>query len=426
MIEKSNIYISGMGIISAIGSDVSSFSNSLIKGKSGIDYEINNTSSNFSKNIIAKINNFNLENSLKKITDLSKKKKEFILHISKRSPFFIQTSIIAALQAWYHSKLHKKKYKILPERIGLIIAGHNTTQNYQYSLYPEFLKKPEYLSPRYAIQFMDSNQIGILSEIFNIRGEGFITGGASASGNIGIIHGMRLIQNDIVDACLIISAMTDLSPMEIQAFRVIGAMGGKKFYNFPKKTCRPFDKLAEGFIYGQASAALLLEGNKNIKNYNKPYLARLLGGAINLHATASAEPDLKNEINVMNSALKQSGLKKNMIDYLNTHGSSSPLGDKIEISAIKKVYKNHFTKLWLNSTKSLTGHCLYSAGIVEIIASIIQMKKKFIHPNLNLEFPINNQAKFSGKKSIPININNIMSNSFGFSGINSSIILCKK
>ncbi len=115
-----------------------------------------------------------------------------------------------------------------------------------------------------------------------------------------------------------------------------------------------------------------------------------------------------------------------MIDYLNTHGSSSPLGDKIEISAIKEVYKNHFSKLLLNSTKSLTGHCLYSSGIVEIIASVIQMRKKFIHPNLNLESPIDNQANFSGKKSISININNVMSNSFGFSGINSSIILCKK
>ncbi len=310
MFEKSNIYISGMGIVSSIGFDIASFSNSLIKGKSGIDYEINNTQSNFSKNIIAKINNFNFKNSLNKITDLSEKKKEFILHIAQKSPLFIQTSIIAALQAWYNSKLHKKKYKILPERIGLIIAGHNTTQNYQYSLYPEFLKKPEYLSPRYAIQFMDSNQIGIMSEIFNIRGEGFIIGGASASGNIGIIHGMRLIQNNIVDACLIISAMTDLSPMEIQAFHAIGAMGGKNFYNFPKKTCRPFDKLAEGFIYGQASAALLIEGNKNIKILNKSYLARLLGGVINLHATASPEPNLNNEISVMNSVLKQSGLKK--------------------------------------------------------------------------------------------------------------------
>jgi malonyl-ACP decarboxylase len=128
----------------------------------------------------------------------------------------------------------------------------------------------------------------------------------------------------------------------------------------------------------------------------------------------------------MTSALQQANLKPEQIHYLNAHGTSSPLGDKTEIKAVKRVFKECLSQLWINSSKSLTGHCLSSAGVIECIASIIQMQEGFIHPNINLENPIDGECRFSRQKAEMVSIDTAMSNSFGFGGINSSIILKKR
>lgn len=421
------VQISGMGIVSAIGHDVHAFSAALATGLSGIRRSGRRVTPAIAVDISAEIDGFDFGQSIGRIAALPDQLAQSALHVARRSPFAIQTSVVTALQAWCQAGLHQAAAEsvIVPERIGLVIAGHNTTQNDQYSLFSDFLSQPEYLSPRYALQFMDSNQLGVLSEILNIRGEGFTTGGASASGNVGVIQAMRLIQAGVVDACLVVGVVADLSPMEIQGFYTIGAMGGKQFHDRPEQACRPFDALHEGFIYGQASASLLLESDASAKRRNAPCLARLSGGAITLHATASPGPDLDGESRAMHAALRQSGLQPDAIDYLNTHGSSSPMGDQVEIAAIEQVFGSHFPQLWLNATKSLTGHCLYSAGVVEIIASVIQMQEGFIHPNLNLDDPINRNARFSQKTATPATIATAMSNSFGFGGINTSIVLQK-
>lgn len=425
--EKNIIHITGMGIVSAIGKNIKTFTTSLITGKSGITYSNRFTIPPLIINIAAEIQNFNCINLINSITNLPKQISEIALYHAHHASFTLKTSIISTLEAWKNANLLNNNLNniIKPERIGLIIAGHNTTQNDQYTLHKKFQKNPEYLSPRYALQFMDSNQIGVISEIFNIKGEGLVCGGASASGNIGIIQGSRLIKTNIVDICLVLGVMTHLSPMEIQSLHAIGAMGGKIFHAQPQKSCRPFDTQHEGFIYGQASACLILESEESVKKRNIISLARLLGGAITLDATSSPKSSCEGEINVMHAALQQSKIKPTNIDYINTHGSSSPLGDYVELKAIEQVFGKHFPKLWLNATKGLCGHCFYSAGVVEAIATIIQIQKGFIHPNLNLENPIKNNAKFNGVVATQTNITTAMSNSFAFSGINSSIILQK-
>lgn len=417
------VQITGMGIVSAIGHDIAEFCRSLVVGKSGIKRIERSTIPTLPVTIGAEIDGFCFEQMLGQFSDMPENMTQSALHVARRSPFTIQTSVISAFQAWRQAQLDDKL--IDPERIGLVIAGHNTTQNYQYSLFSGFQNNPEYLSPRYALQFMDSNQIGVLSEIFNIRGEGFVTGGASASGNVGVIHGTRLIQTGLVDVCLVVGVVADLSPLEMQGFCTIGAMGGKQFHDQAEKACRPFDSLHEGFIYGQASACLVLESANSANDRKVPGLANILGGAINLHATATSQPDIDGEAKAMNTALQQSGLVASEIDYLNTHGSSSPLGDSVEIQAIECVFGDHFPSVRLNATKGLTGHCLYSAGVVEIIASVVQMQKGFIHANINLENPIHAAANFYGATAASQQIYSAMSNSFGFGGINTSIVLQK-
>lgn len=394
-----------MGIVSSIGHDIAGFAASLSTGKAGIGRLPDGT-------IAAAIEGFDVDAL---ISDKA------ALRLARRAPFTIQTSIVATKQAWQQAGLQDGA--ISSERIGLIVAGHNTTQNYVYALSPGFRQNPEYLSPRYALQFMDSNQLGVLSELFGVRGEGFVTGGASASGNVGIIHGARLIQAGIADACLVVGVVADLSPMEIRGFQTVGAMGGKHFHDRPDQACRPFDSRHEGFIHGQAAACVVLEAAASVEARKRRSLATLLGGSIVLHATASPDPDVEGEARAMRGALRQSGIDAARIDYVNTHGTSSPLGDKVEIAAIDRVFGGRFPDVWLNATKGLTGHCLSSAGVVELVACVLQMQQGFLHPNKNLEAPIDGRARFCGAEAVRTEIDVAMSNSFGFGGINTSIVL---
>jgi malonyl-ACP decarboxylase len=414
------VRVTGMGIVSSIGHDVAAFGRSLLEGRSGIGRITRETVPPLVVKIGAEIADFSFPTMLREITALPDALKDAASRLARREPFTIQTSVIAACQAWRQAGLHGRG--VSAERIALVIAGNNTTQNYAYGLNAGFQSQPEYLTPRYAVQFMDSHQIGVLSEIFGIQGEGCVAGGASASGNVGIIQGMRLIQTGLADTCLVVGVVADLSPMEMQGFHALGAMGGKQFREMPEKACRPFDAQHEGFIYGQAAACVVLEAGDVADARGAASLAEILGGAINLHATASPQPDVDGEARAMRGALLQSGLVPSDVAYMNTHGTSSPLGDVTEARAIEQVFGAHFPNVWLNATKGLTGHCLNSAGVVELIATVIQMREGSLHPNANLEKPIH-AGRFVGATAVRERVDVAMSNSFGFGGINTSIVL---
>lgn len=421
MQKEHSIGITGMGIISSIGDDISSFSNSLKKGVSGIKKVELSTNSTLSVNVAAKIENFSFSEQLKKLKNIPQEKLEKAKRLGQRAPFVIQTSIIVALQAWEAAGLFETE--LSSQRIGLVIAGQNSTQNYQYNKHLDFVEAPEYLSPRYALEFLETNQVGVLSELFGIQGEGVVVGGASATGNVGLIKGHQLLQLGIVDVCLVVAVVADLSPIDIQGFINIGAMGGKTLNDQPSEACRPFDKKHEGFIYGQASASVVLESSVSAKQRNVSFKAEMLAGVVVLDGNSSANPNQQGEYDAMKLAVEKSGLLITDIDYINSHGSSSPLGDKTEAAAISELLGKHSSEVWINATKGLTGHCLYAAGTVEVIATAIQMNEGFLHPNKNLNQPIIDTLNFCSNEAIKTPIKVAVSNSFGFGGINTSIVL---
>lgn len=424
MLTKTTVGVTGMGIISSIGNDVEEFCSALKEGKSGIRHVENKKEPKITVDIAAEIQNFSFKHSIEKFQNVPEETLNRALKLGQRAPFVIQTSIISAIQAWQNAGLLNNAPS--PERIGIVVAGQNTTQNYQYDLIPKFKKDPEYLSPRYALQYLETNQVGVLSELFGIRGEGLVVGGASATGNVGIIKGAQIIAMGLADVCLVVGIVADLSPMDIKGFINIGAMGGKNFLNQSSKACRPFDSRHEGFIYGQAGGCIVIESPKSARQREVPLQAEIRGSSINLDSNSSADPNLNGEKNAMLFALERSSLLSSDVDYINAHGSSSSLGDIIEAEAIYQTFGKHALDLWVNATKGLTGHCLYSAGIVEAIATIVQMKEGFIHANKNLEDPIRDDVKFCGLKTIDYPINVALSNSFGFGGINTSIVFVRE
>lgn len=414
--------VMGMGIVSGAGMDVPSFRDALAGGRTGIRRIERPMSPEPPVRLGAEIEGFAFAPALAAIGGLTDRLATAAIAAGRRSPLTAQTAIVAALQAWCQAGLHLDPPSA--ERIGLVVAGHNTTQGYQYSVAEAFRRNPEYLSPRYVVQSMDSHLIGVLSEVLGIRGESMLVGGASASGNVGVIQAARLVNAGLVDVCLTVGAMADLSPMEFQAFHNVGAMGGKRFGDRPALACRPFDTGHEGFIYGQAAACLVIESSAGARSRGAPdALARICGGAVRLHGASSTAPDAAGEAEAMRAALRQGGLPPDAVEYLNTHGTSSPLGDRTELQAIEQVFGPHYPRLWLNATKAITGHCLHSAGIVELIACVIQMRDGFLHPNPNLDDPIDARARFCGRTAVHERAGIVLSNSFGFGGINTSILL---
>ena len=420
MVEK--VVVSGMGIVSAIGQSIADFGLSLEQGKCGID-NVAAMNDELASSMGAVIRNFSFSDSVNLFSTRAPELTDIGRRCTNRTPANVQTSTIAVMQAWLDARLDEKSCP--SDRISIIVAGSNLADKQQYDLVERFNKAPEYIPPSFAFQFMDTNLVGVLSEVFGIHGEGFTVGGASASGGAALVKAGQMIKYGLADICVVVGAHADLSPVTLQAFINIGAMVGTGFIGDPKKACRPFDLAHAGFIYGQGSGCIILESLDSARRRGVNPLAEITSGAIGLDGNRLSNPSVEGEARIMSEALRQAGLSPSNIDYLNTHGSASPLGDKTEIDAIKRVFKENLSDMWVNSTKALTGHCLFSAGIVEVIGTIIQMEKGFVHPNINLDNPIDTSCRFSGKTAEKINVEMAMSNSFGFGGINTSIVIGK-
>lgn len=420
--------ITGMGILSSIGGNVPEFSASLRAGRAGFA-RIARKHASAPMDIAAELKDFSYPDALQRCPDVPEAVLLAARKLGRRAPFPVQVAILSALEAWSMAGLFGSGSgpgrRPAPERLGVIVAGQNTTQNYQFGLIPGFLENPEYLSPRYGLEFFDSNQVGILSELLGIRGEGLVVGGASATGNLAVIKAWQAVSAGWLDACLVAGIVADPSPMDVQGFFTMGAMGGRKFSDRPDEACRPFDVQHEGFLYGQAGACVIVESRASAAARGAPILAEIKSGAMYLDGNSSSNPSVDGEAAAMLAAIAGSGLALSEIGYVNAHGSSSPLGDRTEAEAIRYVFGDLASRVWINATKGLTGHCLQSAGVVEIIATILQMREGFIHPNRNLQEPVRAGLRFSGPVSVDASIEAAISNSFGFGGINSSVVLAR-
>lgn len=419
--NKQGVAITGQGIVCSIAHNSEEFTEALRVGKSGIG-QLKYTMSGSQVNIGAEIKDFSLRDYLQESTfpvEIVNRVKKML----RRAPLMMETVVASALQAMDEAGLIHDDTP--SERISIVVAGSNLSQNLNFQTAERYRDSLEFVSPHYALQFFDTNIIGTLSELFPIQGEGITVGGASASGNSALLQAYRLIKSGYADQCLVAGPMSDLSPLELQSFYNLGAMGGNRKELDPKAACRPFDRGHDGFIYGQGSGCLILESIESAKKRGVGILAELIGGAMVLDGNRLSDARESGEVAVMKKALLESNVSIADIDYINAHATSTPLGDEIEARSIKSVFKNKISRIWINSTKSMTGHCLTSAGIIELIACIAQMKNGFIHPNLNLEEPIDSDLRFAGSLSVNADIGTVMSNSFGFGGINTSIILRK-
>lgn len=413
------VVITGMGTCNSIGSNSLEFADSLKAGKS--NFRTDGTDIHM---IGGYIDNFVLNEQLNQYqendSDLISRMKKILRRESKE----LQVTCCTVLEAYRMAQIAKDD--VDKERISVVVAGSNLNSCLELDYIKQFGTDYEYTSASYAIQFMDTNYVGVISEIFQAHGEGFSVGGASASGNMALIQGMRLIQSGVSDIVIVAAPVTALTPFMKQAFINAGAMGGKVYKNQPEEASRPFDQKHEGFIYGEGAGCIILESFNSAKKRNTTILSELAGAAVVMDGNHLSNPSVEGEKRVMRMAMERAGVSASEVDYINAHGSSSKLGDEVECEAIMQVFQDNIHNVMVNSTKCLTGHCLYAAGLIETIASVIQMQSGFVHPSKNIEVPITQEIQFAPTIAVEKQCNITVNNSFGFGGINTSIILKKE
>lgn len=406
----SNIEITGMGIITSIGQGIATFKDSLLSGKTQFGYLKQPGRESVKPFIGAELPDIDTQTLFSEYSGL--------LRTANKSA---QVAIVAVAEAWQDAQLTSSQ--VNPERVGLVVGGSNLQQRYQQQTWQRYQSRQEFIRPTYGLTFWDTDILGLISQCFQIQGEGYSVGGASASGAIAIIHAARQILMGNSDICIALGTLSDLSRYEFQALMNLGAMGSERFADRPDLACRPFDQDHDGFIYGEGCGVLVLERTDHARQRGAQSHGQLKGWGLALDGNRSPKPSQKGEERGINTALAMADLQPESIDYVNTHGTGSPLGDKTEVAALKSVGLH---RCLLNSTKSLIGHCLTAAGVVEAIATILQMKFGFCHPTQNLVNPIDTSLNWVKETSVQAEIKYAISNSFGFGGINTALLITQE
>ncbi|MFG3379063.1 beta-ketoacyl synthase N-terminal-like domain-containing protein [Streptomyces sp. NPDC047999] len=340
-----------------------------------------------------------------------------------RAPREVRAAVLTALEAWCGAGLHRTP---APEdRVALVVAGHNLTGGYAEQVRPRAAAGRGHVPASAALRLLDTDHLGTLSEVLGTTGPGCTVGGASASGTVGLISAVRMLAMGEADVCLVVGALSPLTALERQALVNLGAMATGAVPG-TEPPGPPFDRRARGFLPGEGCAALVLESPRSAARRSVPPLAAVEGYGLRLGATALARPDERIAAAVMTEALRTAGREPREVRYVSAHATGTPLGDSTEAAALRRVFGEGADAPWVNATKSLTGHCLHAAGVVEAVATVVQMREGFVHPNPGLTRPLAGTGlRLSGAVAETADLPYAVSNSFGFGGIAGSLLFSR-
>ncbi|MCW5698129.1 MAG: hypothetical protein KIS96_15580 [Bauldia sp.] len=305
--------------------------------------------------------------------------------------------------------------KLPPEEVGIVVAGSNLQLGRAWQAYEKYRTEPAYLSPRHGYEFYDTHLMAMIAEVLELHGPGFTVGGASASGNVAILAGLDMVRHGRATACLVVGPLPELSPVELHALAAMGALAPEG------SACRPFDRSAAGFVPGEACAAVLLESEASAAARGAIPLAEIAGAWSCLGGSHLPAPDVDSELRAMLGALADACADVSDLDYISAHATSTPAGDLAECEALRRLLGARAKEVPVNATKSLVGHALHAAGVVELVALIVQMRGGFVHGTAGLSDPIADDLWLVGPQAIDRRIGLGLSNSFGFGSIATSV-----
>jgi 3-oxoacyl-[acyl-carrier-protein] synthase II len=409
------VVITGMGAVTPIGNDVATYWQSLIAGKSGAAPITLFDAAKFKTRFACEVKGFNAENYFEK--------KEV-----RKMDRFCHLAIAASDEAIQHAQLDFEKLNT--HKIGVIwgsgIGGLQTFDE-EMEYYFGNNKEPRF-NPFFIPKMIADIAPGQISIRHGLKGPNYATVSACASSTHSLLDAYNLIR--LGKAHIIISGGSEAAVTQsgIGGFTAIHAMSKRN--DDPATASRPFDKDRDGFVLGEGSGCLVLEELEHALQRGATIYAEVAGGGMcadAYHITAP-HPDGHGATNVMKLALEDANLQPEDIDYINVHGTSTPLGDISETKAIAQVFGNHAYELNISSTKSMTGHLLGAAGSVEAIASVLSVYHDIVPPTINhfTDDPeIDARLNLTFHKALQRVVNAALSNTFGFGGHNASVIFKK-
>lgn len=398
-----------MGVATSLGFDLEQFWGNLLDGKSGVSHIEAFDVSEYPTRIAAEIKNFNPEDYIDR--------KE-----ARKMDRFVQFAVVASQQALKDANLQIGEH-IDSERIGVIVGsgiGGLGTWEDQHNVLLE--KGPKRVSPFFIPMMIANMASGQVSMVTKAKGPNTAVVSACATGTHSIGESFKLIQNGQADAMICGGAEATIRPTGLAGFASMRAMSVRN--DEPEKASRPFDTGRDGFVMGEGAGVLVLESLEHALKRGAKIYAEVIGYGMNSDAHHMTEPDPDGAARCMMLALDNAGIEPETVDYINAHGTSTPVGDRSETKAIKKAFGDHAYKLAVSSTKSMTGHLLGAAGGVEAVILALTLQNGVIAPTINLEDQdpecdldyVPNQPRKADVKVA-------MSNSFGFGGHNATIAM---
>lgn len=406
--EKRRVVITGMGVVTPIGSGKERFWDALMEGESGVDLISRFDTSNFKTRIGAEIRDFDPK-------DYGINPKD-----AKRMDMFTQYGVAAASLAIEDSGLKLGRYNDnVGTMIGTGIGGLMTLEEEKRKLIES--KNPSRVSP-FLIPMMMPNAVNAyVSIIHKLTGTSPCMANACATGAYSMIYAVKDIA--LGDSDVIVAGGSEAILTEIAASSFANMKALSRRNDDPKRACRPFDKGRDGFVIGEGAGVLVLEDLEHALARGAKICAEIVGYATNTDAYHITAPDPEGRMvkKAIRDSLTMAGLEPGDVDYVNAHGTSTPLNDKAEAFSICEVFGDY--KVPVSSTKSMIGHLIGAAGAVEAVACALAIEKQIIPANINYETPDPEMDLNIITEPTPAKLNVVMNNSFGFGGHNAVMVL---
>jgi 3-oxoacyl-[acyl-carrier-protein] synthase II len=409
------VVVTGLGALTPIGNNVGDYWHALSNGVSGADYITGFDASKFRTRFAAQLKNFDILNYMDR--------KE-----ARKMDPYTQYALVTAEEAFRHAGLEVDKIDcdragvIWGSGIGGILTFFEEVTNYvKGDFVPRF-------NPFFIPKMIGDIAPGYISIKYGFRGPNFGTVSACASSNNAIIDAFNYIRLGHADIFITGGSEAAVNEAGLGGFNAMKALSERN--DDPKTASRPFDADRDGFLLGEGGAALILEELEHALARGATIYAEVAGGGMSAdaHHITAPHPEGLGATNVMKAALRDAGMQPADIDYVNVHGTSTPLGDISEIKAIQAVFGEHAYALNISSTKSMTGHLLGAAGAAEAVATIMAMQNSLVPPTIN---HFTDDPEFDPRINLTFNqaqrreIKAALSNTFGFGGHNTSVIFRK-
>jgi 3-oxoacyl-[acyl-carrier-protein] synthase II len=411
-LELKRVVVTGIGVLSPIGHSAADFWNSLMEGRSGAAPISYFDTTGFTTTFACELKNFKAD--------------EFIDRKSAdRMDPYCQYGVITAEQALKNSGLDLTS--IDPTRIGVVHGsgiGGMTIYDQQFRQYLE--RGPRRVSPFFIPMLIPDIAAGQISIRNGLMGPNYATASACATSLHAIMDAVMILQMGMADYMVCGGSEAPITQMSVAGFNSAKALSTRN--DAPEKASRPYDTDRDGFVMGEGAGSLVIETYESAVSRGAKIYAEIagMGASADAHHLTAPHPDGLGAVSAMTTALNMAGITPDRIDYVNTHGTATPLGDIAEIKAIKKLFGEHAYKLSISSTKSMTGHLLGAAGVVESIACILALQNQVVPPTINLDNldpEVDLDVTPNTPKERPLEY--ALNNGFGFGGHNGCLIFRK-